>query len=99
MCYSFKMGIDSIGIQWAGMLAIALLQIGIMIFLLRSWQNRNSPDQMREALHKPLLDLTERLTRTQLEIRESVADRLNKHFLDTQERLDRTLHQNGKRDR
>ena len=45
-------------------------------------------------LQGPLLDLTERLTRSGHELREATLERLGKHFLDSQERVDRTLGQN-----
>jgi DNA recombination protein RmuC len=53
--------------------------------------------RLADLLQKPILDLTERLTegiaRSGGEMRETMAERLGKHFLETQERLDRTLAQ------
>ena len=49
---------------------------------------------LSDLLQKPMMDLSERMTRVGGEMRESTASHLNKHFLDTQERLDRTLAQN-----
>ncbi|MCM2277481.1 MAG: DNA recombination protein RmuC [Oligoflexia bacterium] len=50
--------------------------------------------QLPDALQRPILDLSERVTRISTETRESTTERLARHFLDTQERLDRTLAQN-----
>lgn len=47
-----------------------------------------------QLLQKPLLDLTERVSRGNAEMREAMAERLGKHFLESQERLDRTLARN-----
>lgn len=41
-----------------------------------------------------MLGLTERMTRVGGELRESMAERLGKHFLDTQERMERAMQQN-----
>ncbi|MBC7692830.1 MAG: DNA recombination protein RmuC [Methylotenera sp.] len=49
--------------------------------------------QMGHTLQGPILDLTERMTRMVGESRESTTERLNKHFLEAQERIDRTLAQ------
>lgn len=54
----------------------------------------NNSDKTSELLHKATLDLTERMTRTTAEMRESTSERLAKHFADTQERIERTLGQN-----
>jgi len=45
-------------------------------------------------MQKPILDLTERMTRVGNETQQNLSERLSKQFLDTQERLDRTLGQN-----
>jgi DNA recombination protein RmuC len=64
---------------------------------LRGQLDRHTPlqaSQLSELMQKPLLDLTERLTRAAGESSITMAERLGKHFLETQERLDRTLAQN-----
>ena len=45
-------------------------------------------------LNRPLMDLAERFTRISSEMRESTTERLAKHFLESQDRLDRTMGQN-----
>lgn len=54
--------------------------------------------QLSELMQKPLLDLTERLTaqmsRVTTDTRETLMEKLGKHFLESQERLDRTLGRN-----
>ena len=45
-------------------------------------------------LNRPLMDLAERFTRISTEMRESTTERLAKHFLESQDRLDRTMGQN-----
>ncbi len=65
----------------------ALAAQGLLIyFLLRS--------SLLAGLQKSLLEVSEKVTRGSVEMKESLSEKLNLHFLDTQERLDRTLGQN-----
>ncbi len=50
--------------------------------------------QIVSSLQRPLLDLNDRSTRNSSEIRDSVLEKLGRHFLETQERIERTLGQN-----
>ena len=47
--------------------------------------------KLADSLQKTLLDVTERVTRNSGEMKDSITERLGKHFLETQERIDRTL--------
>jgi len=73
------------------------IQVFFLYVLLQSYSKRTNPSQlsanMSDLLQKPLMDMTERVIRVNTEMRESITERLGKHFLDTQERLDRTLTQ------
>jgi DNA recombination protein RmuC len=81
-------------IEWIGILLIGwLAQLGLFFLWLRKHQGQNQLPNFSELLQKPILDLSERFTRLNAEVRESVLERLGKHFLDSQERLDRTLGQ------
>lgn len=75
-------------------LALALIQIGILVVILGRTQKANALPPLSELLTKPFAELTEKLLRMNTEVREALADRLSKSILDTQERLDRTLAQN-----
>lgn len=82
-------------IEWIGFLLIGwLAQLGFFFLWLRKHQSQNQAPNFSELLQKPILDLSERFTKLNTEVRESVLERLGKHFLDSQERLDRTLGQN-----
>jgi DNA recombination protein RmuC len=50
--------------------------------------------KVSDALQRPILDLAERMTRISSEMKDSVTERLGKHFLESQERVERTLGQN-----
>ena len=72
----------------------------VMVFFLSIWLKKHSSasqvvpnfsEILGQALQKPLLDITERLTRIVGESREGTTERLGKHFLESQERMDRTL--------
>ena len=63
-------------------------------FWIQSLKKQILFSQSTDTLQKSLLDVSERLTRNNLEMRESLSEKLGKHFLDTQERIDRTLAQN-----
>ncbi len=84
---------------WFILTWIAGIAIQVILFYvwLRSFSRRTNPFQisnnLSELLQKPLMDVTERVIRVNAEMRESITERLGKHFLDTQERLDRTLSQ------
>lgn len=67
-----------------GVIVLATVS-AIQIFWLRS--------KLSDLLNKPFLDLLERLTKLNSEVNHSMTEKLGKHFLDTQERLDRTLGQ------
>lgn len=74
--------------------AISIAAVAFLLLRLRSSLTQEIQAKLPDLLQKPLLDMTERMTRVTGEMRESTAERLAKHFLDTQERLDRTLGQN-----
>ncbi len=86
-----------------GLCAVFSALIGLF-FWLRSQLSRLSSElapqvisqtqaNLSELLHKPLLDLNERMARGSAESREALATGLGRHFLETQERMDRTLAQ------
>jgi DNA recombination protein RmuC len=56
--------------------------------------NRFEPSQLLTYLQAPLMDMTSRLTETQGHLRQSLSEALGRHFLDTQERMERSLTQN-----
>lgn len=74
----------------------AILIVGLFAqwLWLRAQVQHQFQTKLPDLLQKPLLDLTERITRSSGEYKEALAERLGKHFLDTQERIDRTLAQN-----
>lgn len=73
-------------------IGVTLLIVAAALGLLFFWIRSKFLD-LFQISQKPLLDLTERITRVSGEMRDSITERLGKHFLDTQERLDRTLAQ------
>lgn len=98
------MGMDSIITASVGIAAIAglflwargqFIQLNTLLTEQLSKQLASLSDgRFAELLQKPLLDMTERVTRSSGEMREAIAERLANHFLASQERLDRTLAQN-----
>ncbi len=50
-------------------------------------------NHLTDLIHKPVMDLSERMARVNSEMRESLAQTLTQNFMNTQERLDRTLAQ------
>ncbi len=81
----------------------AIVAVGFIavVAILRSQISRlgarleqQSQTHLSQLLQKPLLDLTERITRMGSETRETIAERLGRHFLESQERLERTMGQN-----
>src|SRR4051794_38285331 len=70
------------------------LQMAFMFYLLRTVVKRTNPSNTSNLLQKPLMDMMERMTRLNGEVREALTDRLGQHSLDTHERLDRILTQN-----
>lgn len=72
----------------------AVIGLGVLQFLLlRSSFTQTIESKLPDLLQKPILDLTERMTRTSSEVRETTTEKLAAHFRDTQERIDRTLAQ------
>ncbi len=69
-------------------------QIILAFLLYRLILNRTDPSNISNLLQKSLIDMTERVTRLNGEIREAFTQKLGQHFLETQERLDRVLAQN-----
>jgi DNA recombination protein RmuC len=85
--------------QFQGLAGVLLLgfmiQGAFLFFALRSFLAKNNPvSRLPEILQKPIFDISERLTRVSSELREFMLERLGKNFLETQERIDRTLAQN-----
>lgn len=76
------------------LLTFVIAQAVIFFFWIRPLLQSVNSTKLSDSLQKPFLDLIERFTRSSGEIRESLAERLGKHFLETQERIDRTLSQN-----
>lgn len=54
---------------------------------------QETQNQLQTVVQRPMLDLTERITRIGSETRETLAERLGKHFLESQERSERTMAQ------
>lgn len=73
------------------------LQAAVLWFFLRQAVDRLNPSrlqsQLQELLQRPLMDMTERVTRTHGELRHSLGESLNKHFMDTHERTERGMTQ------
>ncbi|HLE00796.1 MAG TPA: DNA recombination protein RmuC [Bdellovibrionota bacterium] len=76
---------------------VGLLILMVLQFLWLRFQFKARGDSS-ESFQKSLMELserlTERMTRINIEMRDVVAERLSKHFAETQERTDRTLAQN-----
>ncbi len=74
--------------------ALIISLAGIIFVLMRRNQEKKKPVDLTPFLTPLFNEMSEKMIRMNGEVREAVADRLSKSFLDTQERLDRTLAQN-----
>src|SRR6185437_11560341 len=78
-----------------GLVLVAI--IGGFIALSNRISSQNAlinSDKSSELINKSIIELAERNARATSEMRESTAERLAKHFAETQERMERTLGQN-----
>jgi DNA recombination protein RmuC len=90
ICYRYEMSTSALIVAGLlGFLVIAAL-IGGILWAGLLWLR----GQLVTTLQRPLLDLSERSARNSGEIRDSLIERLGSHFLETQERIERTLGQN-----
>jgi DNA recombination protein RmuC len=84
--------------QWIWLICVFIAgwiaQIALFYFWFKSLLNRTPPANLLDLLQKSMLDLSDRMTRIHGDVKESVIEKLGKHFLETQERTDRTLSQN-----
>jgi len=72
------------------LLVASLLSVSVTIILFLLIKK----DIQHGALTRPVSELSDKVTKTNFELREAVVEKLGKHFLETQERIDRTLAQN-----
>ncbi|MEK6579326.1 MAG: DNA recombination protein RmuC, partial [Bdellovibrionota bacterium] len=73
--------------------AVILGALYIQWIWLKANLNLDLDTKLPNLLQKSLFDLTERMTRQTGETRELLAEKLGRHFLESQERMDRTLTQ------
>jgi DNA recombination protein RmuC len=72
-------------------LVFSIFQCLLFLLFLRWNRKPNPAEEFGGLLNRPFSELTEKIVRMNGEVREALADRLSKSFLDTQERLDRAL--------
>src|SRR5689334_4635826 len=80
-----------IGLGW---ICQTLLLVNWIKSYLSKSINHFDSNNLLNLLQKPLMDLNSRLTQTQGDLRQSLSESLSRHFIDTQERLERSLTQN-----
>lgn len=92
------LGLGALGFVLLALSALGSFQIYTMLrrFLSeRLAENQDATQRLsgvvREALHAPIVDLTERFTKSNAETKDHLSERLNQNFAITQERLDRSL--------
>jgi len=76
----------------SGVFFLSLLLQTVMFWIwIRKRLGGDSSAKLTEAIQKPLLDIAERNAKLSAELRDSLTERLTKNFMETQERIDRTL--------